>query len=282
MTLPARLAAKMPAGTCLDVPHRGRVVIWDTGPAAAGRGEPPLVMLHGWNVDSGLNFVNALDHLTDRYRVVMFDLPGHGRGFRGRPFDLERCAGDVLATVDRLGIDRYVAVGYSMGGAVAQLLARRNGDAPEAIVVAATAANFSTSARERAERTLLRAGASGLGSLPPPVRARVFERIASVACRPYPSWVRSTVMRGDPLQLLQAGAALRRFDSRDWVESLDLPAAVVITGRDRIVEPRRQRQLADALPDATTVTVDADHDLPIRHQRRYGVAVRRAVDAVMT
>ena len=282
MTLPARLAAKLPAGTILDVPDLGRVVVWDTGPPPDDRGEPPLVMLHGWNVDAGLNFANALDHLTDRYRVVMFDLRGHGRGFRGGRFDLERCADDTLATLQALGIDRFVPVGYSMGGAIAQLLARRNGGSTCGLVVAATAATFSASPRERAETVALRIGAAGLEASPHRMRAGLFERIASAACRSYPTWVRTVVLRADPVQLLQAGVALRSFDSTPWIHQIDLPTAVVITEHDRVVEPSRQFELAAAMPRSTALTVRSDHDLPIRHHRRYGEVIRGAVDAVMS
>lgn len=281
MTLPARLAAKLPAGTSLAVPGHGRVVVWDTGTPSAGRGEPPLVLLHGWNVDAGLNFANALDHLSDRYRVVMFDLRGHGRGFRGGRFELERCADDTLAILGELGVDRFVPVGYSMGGAIAQLLARRTNAATAGVVVAATAATFAGSRRERFEGRALRLGAAAMRMAPEPMQARVFERIVSAACRSYPGWVRTVVMTADPVNLLQAGAALRSFDSTDWAHELDLPAAVVVTQRDRIVDPGRQHGLAAAIPGATTLTVRSNHDLPIRHRERYGDVLRRAVDAVM-
>ena len=51
------------------------------------------------------------------------------RGSRTRaPFRLEDCADDVVAMADAIGLDRFVVLGYSMGGAVAQLLWRRHRD----------------------------------------------------------------------------------------------------------------------------------------------------------
>ena len=142
MTLPASLAAKLPPATSHHIPGRGPIAVWDTGDPPAGRGEPPLVLLHGWNVDAGLNFANALDHLRDRYRVVMFDQRGHGQGFRGGTFALDRCVDDTLSVLDVMGVRRFVPVGYSMGGAIAQLLARHRRAETAGLVVAASASAF--------------------------------------------------------------------------------------------------------------------------------------------
>jgi len=54
------------------------------------------------------------------------DHRGHGRGIRSaKPFRLADCADDVAALADRLGIETFIPVGYSMGGTVAQLMWRR-------------------------------------------------------------------------------------------------------------------------------------------------------------
>ena len=59
--------------------------------------------------------------------------------------------------------------------------------------------------------------------------------------------------------MMAAAAALGRFSSREWIGDVDVPAAVVITLRDSLVPPHRQRKLAEAIPGATVHPVDADH-----------------------
>ncbi len=281
MTLPERLSAKLPESTPRTIATRGRIPVWDTDPLGTMRARQPLVLLHGWNVDAGLNFANALDALSADHRIVMFDLRGHGQGFRGGRFDLDRCADDVIAVIDGLGIDSFVPVGYSMGGAVAQILARRS-PRVAGLVLAATAARFTVTARERVENLGLRVGTRSLAALPPAARRIAFRRIVSVACRRYPGWVEGVVLRADPINLLQAGAAMRRFDSTEWAHELEQPTAVVVTEQDRVVPPERQRALAEAIPGAVIFTVAADHDLPIRSGSQYGPTLRRAVESVLT
>ena len=77
---------------------------------------------------------------ADAHRVVAPDHRSHGRGLRpDAPFSIDDCADDAAALLGTLGIDRAVAVGYSMGGSVALALARRHPDKVAGLVLAATA-----------------------------------------------------------------------------------------------------------------------------------------------
>jgi pimeloyl-ACP methyl ester carboxylesterase len=56
-------------------------------------------------------------------RAVAFDLRGHGAGLPlRRRFSIEECADDVRIVADALGLPPFIAVGYSLGGLVAQAL----------------------------------------------------------------------------------------------------------------------------------------------------------------
>ena len=57
---------------------------------------------------------------------------------------------------------------------------------------------------------------------------------------------------------MQAGQALSRFDARPWADALDVAAGSLITTADRLVKPRRQRELAAPL-DAVVEEIEADH-----------------------
>ncbi|MGI9607679.1 MAG: alpha/beta fold hydrolase [Acidimicrobiales bacterium] len=274
----------LPQRTDVDIADRGSAAMWDTGKVGD---RPAVLLLHGWNVDAPLTFGRAVPHLTASdegtagYRVVMFDLHGHGSGVRADSrFDLERCADDALAVLDHLGIDAVVATGYSMGGSIAQLLARRAPHRVHGLVLAASAAHFAVTPRERAELVGLRVGADAMRRAPAAVRKRAFIRIAGAACRRYPDRVLETVLTADPVRLLEAGAQIRQFRSTSWLHEIRTPATVVVTERDQIVPPARQRALAAGLADVVRHDVDADHDLPIDARGRLGPILRRAVDSV--
>lgn len=112
---------------------------------------PVVLLLHGWTASADINFFPVYAGLAESYRVIAPDLRGHGRGMRSsEPFSLEDCADDAAALLAELGADRVIVVGYSMGGPVGLLLARRHRGLVAALVIQATALEWHHAARERA------------------------------------------------------------------------------------------------------------------------------------
>ena len=62
----------------LDVPVRGRFVVWDAGPPTA----PAVFLLHGATLTAELNWSGVVGPLAERYRVLTLDLRNHGEGPR--------------------------------------------------------------------------------------------------------------------------------------------------------------------------------------------------------
>ena len=90
-----------------------------------GSGRPSLVVLHGL-YGSSRNWVTAGRALSERYHVVALDLRNHGQSPQRAGMAYEELAGDVLATLDRAGIDDVAIMGHSLGGKVAMALACRH------------------------------------------------------------------------------------------------------------------------------------------------------------
>lgn len=84
---------------------------------------PAVVLLHG-SPGAVADFRHLRPHLTDRFRVLVPDLPGFGRSDRWLPdYSIAAHARYVLAWLDQLGIDNFQVVGFSQGGGVALHLA---------------------------------------------------------------------------------------------------------------------------------------------------------------
>jgi 3-oxoadipate enol-lactonase len=253
----AVIAAPVAEGRSVVLPA-GRVVLRDfAGPPDA----PTVALLHGLGVTADINFFRCYGRLAARYRVLAFDHRGHGEGIRSRrPFRLSDCADDVVALADLLGIDRFVPVGYSMGGAIAQLLWRRHPRRLSGIVLCATATTFNGTATEQVNFLSL-GGLAALARLTPaPVRQSLAARYRRDRHADWAQWARDQSSRSDWRAVLEAGAALGRFRSDSWITGVDVPAAVVVTTRDSTVPVGRQRQLARLLPDPAVFSVDAGHD----------------------
>lgn len=194
--------------------------------------------------------------------MIALDHRGHGRGIRNtHHFSLSDCADDVAALADRLGIDTFIPVGYSMGGTIAQLTWKRHRDRVEGLVLAATAGHFVTTNKERLGFGTMR-GIGALSRLAPPawresVSHRLYVQRKTMTWEP---WAAQQLAAHDWPQILEAGAALGRYDSREWLAQVDVPTAVVMTTEDHVVLPERQAALVELIPGAEVRTIAADHD----------------------
>ena len=274
----APLPPALPPGRVVNLPARGEVFVRDSGGASAS---PAVLLLHGWTASADINFFPVYAGVAESYRVIALDLRGHGRGMRSvEPFSLEDCADDAAAVLDQLGAGRAIVVGYSMGGPVGMLLARRHPERVAALVMQATALEWQRAVRERAIWRLLpvmdlvlRFGAGAV------FVDRVFRRAVEEAPElvGYRPWLAAEFRRATARDLVAAGRALGRYNASPWAGQLNVPAAMLVTTRDRLVRPAKQRELARVLR-ASVFEIDADHDVPLAKGGEYATLTRLAVD----
>jgi 3-oxoadipate enol-lactonase len=265
---------EMPPARTLRVPGHGELFLRDTG------GDGPVVMLlHGWMASADLNWCAAYGDLIDAgYRVLAIDHRGHGRGLRPlAPFRLEDCAADAAAALRQLDAAPALIVGYSMGGAIAQLVARDHPDVASGVVLSGTAQHWQD---PQTRRTWSAMGILGLllSVAPRQFWGWGFRRVG-MPQNERTVWVQSELMRASARDIAEAGRELGRFDSRPWLSSVMVPIAVLITTRDEAVHPAKQRELAAAAGGPVL-------ESPIRHleivtqSAAYNPALLEALQAV--
>ncbi len=265
---------ELPPARTVRVADRGELFMRDTG------GDGPVVMLlHGWLATADLNWLGAYGPLADAgYRVLAIDHRGHGRGMRTlQPFRLADCAGDAAAALRALGAAPAIVVGYSMGGAIAQLITRDHRDVLGGLVLSGTAQHWQD---REAQRMFKQMAAFGLLlSLAPAATWRWGFRRAGLRPSPQTAWAQSELMRHSARDVAEAGRELGRFDSRPWLAPVSVPAAVVLTSRDQAVAPHKQRELATALR-ARVFEAPVDHLELISRARNYNPALLEALATV--
>ncbi|MET1050505.1 MAG: alpha/beta fold hydrolase, partial [Acidimicrobiales bacterium] len=153
---------------------------------------------------------------------------------------------------------RFIPVGYSMGGLIAQLTWHRHRDRVGGLVLGATARNFRGNRAAAGGFTALGAMAAAARLVPSSVRTGAAQRV--INRRPGVSdWARGQFEAADPRMVLEAGQAIGAFSSHAWIGEVNVPTAVIVTEADRVVPPARQAKLAAAIPGATAHPVPMDH-----------------------
>jgi pimeloyl-ACP methyl ester carboxylesterase len=232
-----------------------------------------VVLLHGLTGTADQTWAESYRDLNRCFSVVALDLRGHGGGIPHESvYRLEDCADDVAALIVTLGVGPVIAVGYSMGGAVAQLLWRQHPRLVSGLVLCSTAAHFSVGPLERIAAVAGVATAAALRTVPPIFRLG-FDMATSFVTHdvddPARQWLNGDFGRCNFETFVAAAAAVSRFTSRDWITGVDVPTAVILTRQDRLILPARQRELAGLIPGAVLHEVDGGHGAFVTASERF-------------
>ncbi len=258
--------ADLPKGRHLHLRGRGTTFFREV---PGSTDAPTVVLLHGWLATSALNWFQVFEPLGKHFRVLAPDLRGHGRGIKSRRrFRLTDCADDMAALIDKLGTGAVVAVGYSLGGPVAQLLWRRHPELVAGLVLCATGGVFVPGKRERfVYRSVMGAlvATARLGQLSAQWPRFAIGRFipGHQSDRPIQStrWA-SAEMRGhDVRMVIEAAHSGTLYNARQWIREIDIPTAVLVTTEDRVMPASRQLEMARQIPNAKIYRLHEGHML---------------------
>jgi pimeloyl-ACP methyl ester carboxylesterase len=224
------------------------------------RERPTVVLLHGGPGSFDHSYFKPdFARLSQAAQVVYLDLPGHGRSERGdtASWSFELCADAVRDFCDTLGIARPVVYGHSLGGFVAMVYATRHPGHAGALVLQSTLGRFDLG---RIVEGFRRAGGDEVAAIAE--RSYGGERLSVTpdewarCWRLFGPWVvgederaRTTVNQ----ELNAPGLELMRgFDVLDQLSRVDCPTLVCVGDLDPVTPVAAAREIADALPEATT------------------------------
>lgn len=273
---------EIPEGRWLDLPGRGRTWLTDVpGPTPDA---PAVVLLHAVGCTGLLTWFPVIAELAERYRVVVFDQRWHGRGIVSEHFSIRDCADDAVAVADALDLDTPVVAGYSMGSIITQRVWRQHPERVGGLVLAATTDHFRTTGTERLFHQGMELGMGALRTLSRSKAVSTTGRItADLLLDPSDmhDWALAQWRSTSPWAVGQAVASLGRHHSTPWLPQIDVPTAVVVTTKDRVLDPARQRRIAASIPGATVHEAECGHAGCVLQSDCFAPAFLEAVHTTM-
>ncbi|MET9620642.1 MULTISPECIES: alpha/beta fold hydrolase [unclassified Streptomyces] len=203
-----------------------------------------------------------IPELTRQWRVVRFDLPGHG-GAPAHPFASVAELGDrLLTTLDELGVQRFGYAGCSFGGAVGLDLALRAPHRVASLALVATSPRFGSPDEFRQRGVVVRA--NGLEPMARTAPEQWFTPGFAAAQPAIVEWAVQMVRTTDPGCYISACEALAVFDVREALGRIGIPALVLVGSEDQVTGPAEARTLVAGIADARLAVVPgASHLAPV-------------------
>lgn len=235
---------------------------------------PALVLLHPLGASTAV-FDGERAFFERFFRVVCCDMAGHGASSvpvgAPRTRTLGDLAGDVLAVLDALSIERAHWCGVSIGGMIALHAAAHAPKRVLRLVPANTAAYMGP--RESWDDRIAKVLSDGMSGIAEGVAARWFtaEFIAREpeAVERIVSLVRGTNPRG----YAEACGAIRDMDLRPVLASIQAPTLVIAGTRDQSTPPERAMELQQGITGADLVVLDGAHLVCVEQAAEFSATV---------
>jgi 3-oxoadipate enol-lactonase len=221
-------------------------------------GAPALLLINSLGTS-----LEMWDHqaptLTESYELIRYDARGHGKSSVGSVQEpsIDDLARDALAVLDACGVARAHLCGLSLGGMTAMRIASQWPDRVLKAVLSNTAAYMPPPEtwNDRIRTVLER----GVEPLVEPILQRWFTPEFHAAHPDEVDRIRQMLLACDPRGYAACSAAIRDMDQRESIKTITAKTLVIAGAKDPGTPPSQAELIANSIPDAKLVTLDAAH-----------------------
>ena len=238
-----------------------------------GSGDSAIVLVHGWGMGLRMWDYNIPALINAGHRLVAIDHRGCGRSDKDfDDFGIQSIAGDVVALVDHLGLNKVVLNGWSLGGAVVVAAAAELGDRCTGLFLtcAATPCYLQKSdyphggTEEAMAETLAAMAADRVNFL-----AGLSAGVCADATPDVVGWMMRSFLEATPMAA-QGLAELGPLDQREVLAGLDIPIVSTVGALDQVVDPNVCRSVKDYNDGASIIEFEsAGHAPQVEDAARY-------------
>lgn len=236
---------------------------------ATGQGQP-VVLIHGVGLNKEM-WGGQVVGLATQYRVIAYDMLGHGDSPRPEPgTELLGYADQLRELLDHLGLTQVTVIGFSMGGLVARAFALHYPQYLQGLVVLNSVFNRTPEQRAGVIARTAQAAQHGPDANAEAALSRWFSREYQAANPAQIAAIRQTLASNDPQGYL---TTYELFATQDMYRADDLgnirvPTLIATGELDPGSTPEMAEQLAQLIPGArAAVLAEQRHMMPVESPR---------------
>lgn len=222
-----------------------------------------VVFQHGLGANQGI-WAEWLPLLVGRYRILRFDMRGHGRSGAepGAELGMEMLTDDLFAVMDAAGVERAHLVGESIGGTIVLNAALRRPDQVATLTVCNGAhRGGSIQAVHDWRRIIDERGMDGWSAHM--MGCRFFE---GAIPDPLRRWYHAEQAKTDPDVLLRGVAALVGADFSGWLNQVHPPVLLIHPDSSPFIPVEVMAEFQRGVPNGRLQVIGrARHGMPVSH-----------------
>ncbi|WEB39708.1 4-carboxymuconolactone decarboxylase [Streptomyces yunnanensis] len=194
-----------------------------------------------------------IPELTRQWRVIRFDLPGHGGSPAHAATSIAEVADRLVATLDVLGVERFGYAGCDLGGAVGIQLALTRPQRVTSLALVSSSPRYGTADAWRQRGVVIRT--NGLEPIARTAPEHWFTPGFAGGQAAIVEWAVQMVRTTDPGCYIAACEALAAYDVRSSLGRVGVPTLVVVGAEDQVTPTTEARTLVAGIPDASLALI---------------------------
>lgn len=217
----------------------------DYGPENA----PVIIFIHGFPFNKSM-WDDQMDLLKDNYRVIAYDIRGHGNSDPGiDDFFIELFVNDLLRFMDKLGIERSILCGLSLGGYIALSAVLKKPDRFDGLILNDTQCIDDTpEIKENRCTAIIRIMKNGVEYYADEIIKNLFASETFIKKKDIVATVKEMII-GTPKQSLcnTLHALAERKDTCDQLQEINIPVLIMVGKEDKITPIAAARQMHEEI-----------------------------------
>ncbi|MEM2141878.1 MAG: alpha/beta hydrolase [Candidatus Thorarchaeota archaeon] len=230
---------------------------------------PKIVLIHGLFLNSDC-WLKQLEFFGKNYRILRFDLHGHGRSIKpGKRFTIRNYVTDMGLLLDHLNWDRdIILMGHSLGGMVALVYALEN---PQRVKKLVVASSYCFVSNEAVTDVLTRVKSNPIDKFALGISKRGLVPYDEETAKWVASLVADHMTQNDAMLATAASAG---FNICEQLKHLNIPTLLVVGEHDITTPVWASEMLHDWLPNSTIVKIKgAGHLVILDHSDEFNRTV---------